>query len=449
MLRVARRTRCLPTVLALTGWAGSLSAQDLDPIAERIRSNAFASQQAAATLGTLTDGFGHRLPGSEAHRAAAAWLVDRLNRYRLKVREETIELAQGWQRGRAVVEIIEPAPRRLPACFASVWSLPTHDLETGEARPVAGELVLADGPRDDVDGRIVLVDTSAVPFGARAEHPFPGAAAVLVDSGRPWAVGATGCATWAASGIPAPMPTVFLPHTEATRLRRFAGGDTEVRIAIDVAATLGEAVAIPEVVADLPGEGEHADEIVWIAAPFDSFDLGDGAATGAATATLLEAARLLSIAGKKPARTIRFVLLGASCLGLGSAGYAARHAEELDRHVTGLVIPAGGGAPRGLGLALQTETLPLAEQWFAPVTDLGLTDVGFRTGETDLPVAMQDLGVPVFEFLISGAEVALVEGTRADTLDRVLADDLRIAACAVATVAWRMAAGEAPGRFQR
>ena len=90
---------------------------------------------------------------------------------------------------------------------------------------------------------------------------------------------------------------------------------------MDVFGTKGP-VTLNNVVADLVSS-EHPDEIVIVCAHLDSWHQATGATdNGTGTCSTLETARILTTAGLKPKRTIRFILWGGEEQGLlGSRAY--------------------------------------------------------------------------------------------------------------------------------
>ncbi|MBK8974861.1 MAG: M28 family peptidase [Planctomycetes bacterium] len=434
-----------PRPLALVSFAATaigLAAQEPAPVADRLRIAALDSDGASAALTMLCDGFGGRLVGSDAHRHAARWARDRLERFGLRAGLATREIPSGWTRGAASARIVAPFVAELPLCAAG-WSPPLPPGDDGAPRTL-DVLVdpAADLDPDDWQARAVLCG----PGDGRA---FAGAALVLVDAARPFAALATGLAASAAPDRPDAVPTAFVAHEDAELLRRAAAGGASVAVAATLDCVRGGPAEVPEVVADLRGVGPHADEVVLLIAALDSWDVGQGAVDGAAVAVLLETARLCAALELPPPRTLRFVLTAGARIGLGTEAYAARVAERIDAQIGGFVLPGGGGMVRGVGLALQRDVLPAAERWFAPLADLGVTDVGFRDGDSPLPAALRRRGVPIFELIVEAPERELLTGTRADSVDKIVDMDLRLAACATATALWALAADERPPRFAR
>ena len=141
------------------------------------------------------------------------------------------------------------------------------------------------------------------------------------------------------------------------------------------------------VIADLVGS-EQPDEFVIVCGHLDSWDGAQGAVdNGTGIATTLEAARLLTLAGAKPKRTIRFILWTGEEQGLfGSVQYVKAHADELPR--TSAVLCHDGGTNYLSGLPVTAEIKAQLEGPLAVLTTLdpdmpfefkvmeGLTPVG-------------------------------------------------------------------------
>src|SRR5690606_29804123 len=79
--------------------------------------------------------------------------------------------------------------------------------------------------------------------------------------------------------------------------------------------------------AEIPGSGPRANEVVMLGAHMDSWHTATGAAdNGAGVAVMMEAMRILKAVGAKPRRTIRVALWSGEEQGLvGSGDYVARH----------------------------------------------------------------------------------------------------------------------------
>lgn len=408
---------------------------------ERIRDEAFAGRHASDLLAHLCDRVGPRLTGSAAHALAVEWLAAELTARGLGVRVETETIPTAWHRGPVRMRITAPIRRELDA-IAGPWTPALAKVR--EFRVVRSVPDAAAGAPTASDA--VLVDPTALPLRVRERHPFPGAGALIVDSSRPRALHATALATFAPPFVASAVPAVFVTAEDALLLGRLLDAGDEVSIALEGGGSLAGETRVGEVIAEIPAAGvdpaaeARTDAIVFAFCGLDSWDLGTGAtADGAGVVVLAEAARILAELGRRPERTIRFAFLAGTAQGAGSTGYARRHAAELARHRYAFAIEGGSGRFRGVALDGVQSDLERFEQFFAPVRDLGATDVGFRGPRTELTRALKDGGVRAFAFVQEAPEVGIIDGTGADTFDKVLARDLQEAACIVATVLWAAA----------
>lgn len=403
---------------------------------EAIRAAAFASTAAADFLRELCDRVGPRLSGSPGHALAVESVDERLKAIGLRTTRDRESIAHAWQRGPVRARITTPIQRELAAA-AAPWT-------PGFAATRTLRVVTRAPAKDDA----VLVDPREFPTGPRRAHPFAAAGTVLVDSARPRALLATGNATFAAPFVPAAVPAVFVTAEDAALLLRLLDAGDDVTLEVAGGGTVLGETAIEELVAALPGatsgtgvgDGDGDSELVLAFCGLDSLDLGTGAtADGAGVAVLVEAARILASLGRPPARTIRFAFLAGTAQGAGSSLYAKRRAADLPRHRYAFAIEGGAGRLLGLMLDGESKELERMESFFAPLRDFGATDVGYRAPRTNLTRALRDAGVKAFAFVQEAPEWGIVDGTAADTFDKVLARDLQEASCVLATVLWAAA----------
>src|SRR5262249_41177993 len=107
----------------------------------------------------------------------------------------------------------------------------------------------------------------------------------------------------------------------------------EVQLTIDLKVEFKKGpIKVYNVIAELPGT-EKPDELVIAGGHSDSWDGARGTTdNGTGVSTTLEAARLLTKAGAKPKRTIRFMLWSGEEQGLlGSRAYIKAHPEETEK----------------------------------------------------------------------------------------------------------------------
>ncbi len=214
--------------------------------------------------------------------------------------------------------------------------------------------------------------------------------------------------------------------------------DEAVELEFDIQNLFREGpVRLCNVVAELRGS-EHPDEYVIVQAHLDSWDGAEGAQdNGTGVATTLEAARILTAAGVKPRRTIRFVLYSGEEQGLfGSNAYVEAHKDELARTSIVLNHDEGGNYLRGV-----TATQPMLadfERVFAPVKALDparpfeIREVeGFQPGPSDHAPFVQ-AGVPAIHWDQDGDGYQFIHHTQNDTYELVDAADQRHSALVVA-----------------
>jgi len=183
---------------------------------------------------------------------------------------------------------------------------------------------------------------------------------------------------------------------------------------------------------------------VIIGAHLDSWDLGTGATdTGTGSTAVLEAARALQKLGVKPRRTIRFVLFTGEEQGLnGSVAYVKTHQDELRKISAVLVHDSGTGKVLTIGLMANyaaRETIDSVLYPLAKARDVGLSEpsLGIESGSDHVP--FDDVGVPAFWCVQDTVDYDKTHHSQADTLDRVLWDDLTEGAQVLAVFAYNVA----------
>ena len=363
-----------------TAVAGAAEQVDLDMVA-RIRQEAFARSQVAASLKELTETIGPRLTNSPAYARSTAWARTRLQGYGLaNVHEEVYDPAfgRGWEYRASRVELL--SPRAMPVHAApKAWT-------PGTGGPVEGEVVKATlKDREDLEkqkgklrGKIVLLDDvrpykpsdkpgfrrhSDEDLGELRTFPVPedaepdahdkrveayrkrqaferelnafleqeGALATLSVSSRDNGILRVTGGGSRKAGEPVGVTALVVAAEHYNQLVRAVdrGQDVRLRIDVDAGFTSEEDLPATNVFADLPGSGK-AGEVVLIGAHLDSWHTGTGASdNGAGVVVMMEAMRILKAVGARPKRTIRLALWGGEEQGLhGSSGYVAKYLAD-------------------------------------------------------------------------------------------------------------------------
>jgi hypothetical protein len=468
-------------------------------IARRIVEEGRAHSELMKNFEYMTDMIGPRLTGSKKFKRAAEWAAQRMRDYGIQnVHLESWPFGRGWQRGIAYGKMTAPYEMQLDF-RALAWT-------PGTQGKVSGPVVLIDGSTEsDLDkykgklkGAFVLpgepskVEPDFHPHALRMSDsgfdeletswpsgPQPtaeereamrqmmrafqfratlakfakaqGAAALIVDSGRPHGLlNAGSYAQGRNPQEPETLPMVTMVHEHYGTLYRLVHGGVPVSIEMEVSNQFedGDNNAY-NVVGEIPGKSKP-DEVVILGAHLDSWDLGTGATdNGAGSIAVLEAARILGALKLGQARTIRFILFGGEEQGLlGSRAYVAAHKDEMARVSGVFVIDTGTGKVRGIGTEGIKEEIPIFTDILAPLKELGVLYVNDRRqmGTDHLSFGMA--GVPGFAFFQDAIEYRdKTHHTQTDTLDKVLPEDLEEGAITMAVMGHSVA--ELPGLLPR
>ncbi|HVP10995.1 MAG TPA: M20/M25/M40 family metallo-hydrolase [Phycisphaerae bacterium] len=330
--------------LALLGVALAAGCQTGSSDADRrLVAEVITASEIAPNLRTLCMP-GGRLSGSANGEAAEQWVANKVRSYGLSnVHFEPFAMTT-WQDRSTEVTVMDDPPVTLhPAqVLGNCLSTP--------AEGITGELVdVGKGTADDfaakadlLKGRIALAHHSNVHRGAQMRSALQaGAIGMLLGSDLEDQVVVGNCHEG-----PKPEPGVAIGKADCDKLAaRLAAGEA-VKVNIKVEAEAWECWP-RNVVAEIPGRGFDAGDVVLVGAHLDSWHLAEGAIdNGTGSATILEAARALIRIDPHPRRTIRFVwFMGEEHGLLGSEAYVKQHAGELD-HIVAMVNVDMPGEPR-------------------------------------------------------------------------------------------------------
>lgn len=506
--------------LAASGIAVAQEPVDLDMV-NRIRNEAFHHSQVMATLSHLTENIGPRLSNSPQMAQANAWTRGKFKEWGLaNVHDEAFEdFGRGWEFSNASVQML--APRAFPLrALPKAWT-------PGTDGPVEGELMAVTIKKaDDLDqykgklkGKILLLDeirdykrgvkpdsnrhdeagllemhSFAVPSDkdkderakwikkyakrldlAKARNEFFVAEGVLAtlsisdwDNGILRVTGGGSRKADESVGVPA----LVMMAEHYNPLVRAVEKDRTIKLRVNVQARFTDETNQPghNTIAEIPGTGRMANEIVMLGAHMDSWHAGTGASdNGAGVAVMMEAMRILKAVGAKPNRTIRVALWSGEEQGLvGSRAYVKKHfatypeptdpeqkaLPEWAREAKGELqtkpdynrlsayfnMDNGSGQFRGIYAQENIAAIPIFEAWLKPFHDVGATTVVTRnTGSTD-HISFDSVGLPGFQFIQDRLDYfSNVHHTNLDTLDHVEPDDLKQAAAIVAAFVYQAA----------
>lgn len=486
----------LGTALAAQMQAPAQTPVDLDAI-YKIKAEGFGPQsQVMEIMSYLTDVYGPRLTNSPNIKAAAQYVVQKLNDWQLANPhlETWGPFGRGWSNERFSVNVISPRPFPVLG-YAQAWTPGTNGPVTAEAilAPIEKESDM-DQYRGKLKGKIVL--TAPLPQAqARAtaesrrytDTELTELAAEPIPGARPGAAGPTselmvrfraqrelnnkiaqflrqeGVAAWFETGRgdygtvfvssggsrepkDPPAPTrVSLSNEHYGRIYRMLEKKVPVKLELNIENKFyDDDLNSFNIVGEIPGT-DKSSELVMLGAHFDSWHAGTGATdNGAGSAVMLEALRILKTTGLKMRRTVRLGLWTGEEQGLlGSKAYVKEHfgdpqtmqlKPEHARLSAYFNVDNGGGKIRGIYLQGNEAVAPIFERWMEPFKRLGMTTEAIRnTGGTD-HLSYEAVGLPGFQFIQDPMDYdTRTHHSNMDVYERIQEPDMKQMAVIVAS----------------
>ncbi|HEY0101528.1 MAG TPA: M20/M25/M40 family metallo-hydrolase [Pyrinomonadaceae bacterium] len=251
------------------------------------------------------------------------------------------------------------------------------------------------------------------------------------------------------------VPTVVMRNEDYGRISRILADGTPVELEFNIVnRSYPEGRTAYNVIGEIPGT-DKADEVVMLGGHLDSWHAATGATDNAIGCTImLEAARILHTLGVKPRRTIRVALWSGEEQGLlGSKAYVKEHfgtfenpKPEYFKFNGYFNIDSGTGRVRGANVFGPPETATILRQAFAPFEDLGvmgaIATTSRRTGGTD-STSFNEAGLPGIGLSQDPIEYGThTWHTNLDTYERIVENDVKIAAIVVAAGVYHLAMRE-------
>lgn len=355
-------------------------------------------------LAWLSDRIGGRATGSPANLRAVEWGLERFREMGVSARREAFPMPTLWLERSATAVVSGEGIRFTPRIAAMPFSAATpaggvtaplvdagmgsEDDFTRLGASARGAFVLVDQPPlTDVEG-LFKEYTDAVGIESRAAAA--GAAGVVYIGSRPRDLMYRHNVS---TGNRNTRPMIVMERDGAMRALRLLRSGVPLTLTETLDIERGGAYQSFNVVGEIRG-ATRPDEIVLLGAHLDSWDLGDGALdNGANVALVLDVARQIRRLGLRPARTIRFALWNGEEQGLvGSMGYAASHAAELDKHIVTTTLDIGCGRVTGFFTGGRPEVAAATDRMLRPVAGLG------PFVQIDVPI----VGTDNFDFMIQG-----------------------------------------------
>jgi hypothetical protein len=359
-------------------------------VLNEIKWQAFNNSQVMDHLFYISDVYGPRINGSPNHRAAAAWIMKRLESYGLKNvhLEPWGPFGNSWQYKKFYGALVEPNYAPLIG-FPLAWTPGTNGPVTGEAilAPIhsqadfakykgklKGKVVLIVDPKvvlmhtepearrltdEDLAQRAIVPDPSRLGGFGGGGRGAPAPPPVVLDrtaalklrndiskflseEGALVALhygtngdGGTVFASWGGSqnpNDPTPPPMAAITPEHYNRIARLLQHGLTPRLTFDIETeTYKDDQMGFNVVGEIPGTTK-ADEVVMLGGHLDSWQGGTGATdNGTGSSVAIEAIRILTSLHKPMTRTVRIALWGGEEEGLlGSKFYVQKRFAPRD-----------------------------------------------------------------------------------------------------------------------
>jgi hypothetical protein len=465
---------------------------------QRIREEGLTRSHVDSLAQYLTDAIGPRLTGSSGMRRANEWTAQMFRQWGLvKVRIEPWDSAfgRGWERvsygGRMLEPFVQPLSAQPLAWSGSTRGAVTCPVvlleveDTTQLSQYAGRLkgacVLRGAPRDIPPEFAPIVrrfsNDSLLAPPAPARRPQGPLADLTpeqrLERFRQMRAVAARINAWLRAQQPAvilqpsnwtygmllvqggpeagpardsagyePLPALLVQHEEYGTMYRNVKAGRPVRLEVSVQNRfLSEDRNAYNTLAEIPG-GDKAGEVVMVGAHLDSWHGGTGATdNGAGTVVMMEAMRILKTLNLPLRRTVRIGLWSGEEQGLlGSRAWVRAHAAELGQISAYLNVDNGTGRLRGIWDQMDSAAIPVFQQIFAPIQDLGVVVVRHgNTGGTD-HLSFVGAGVPGFNYIQDPIEYGFrTHHANVDTYERLEIGDLEQAATVVAWTVYELA----------
>ena len=427
---------------------------------ERIKAAALVDDYAYRVVAHLTENIGPRPSGSAQANAAVDYVADEMRRLGLDVRLEEVKVPH-WVRGIETAQLVE-YPGRVPGAAQKIVLTALGNSAATASDGLEAEVVVVNSfeelkalGREKIAGKIVLFNElfdkrkaeaglSFMAYGQAVRYRGAGAKAAADLGAVASLIRSVGSADyrlphtgWSApAGIPAGAVT-----TEDADLIAHLSGEGKVRMRLILTPQKLEDVTSHNVIGDLKGR-EHPEEIVVVSGHLDSWDLGTGAIDDAAgVGVAMGAAELLKRLNLAPRRTLRVIAwMDEETGGAGSQAYGANYQSEFPHHVAAIESDAGAAHPLGFEAKMSPQAAELLRPALDALESMGANVLRESTYPPGADIAgMSDAGVPTLGIMQDGRKYFDYHHTAADTLDKVVPEELRQNAAAMAVMAYALA----------
>jgi Zn-dependent M28 family amino/carboxypeptidase len=426
----------------------------------RIKSAALSDNYAYRQVEHLTENIGPRPSGSAQAKAAAEYVAAELRQLGLDVQLEEVKVPH-WVRGAENAELVE-YPAQVARTTQKIVLTALGGSTSTPAEGLAADVLVVDNfdqlramNREQVSGKIVLFNEiydkkkaeaglAFVAYGEAVRYRGIGPKAAADLGAVAALIRSVGSADYrlphTGFSFPAGIPAGAVAAEDADLIAHLA---SEGRVRMHLTLTpqkLPDAIGY-NVIADVKGS-EHPEQIVVVSGHLDSWDLGTGAIDDAAgVAVAMESAELLQKLHLRPKRTLRVIAwMDEESGGAGSQTYARDHSLEFPNHVAAIECDTGAAHPLGFETRVSQGATDLLRPVVSILDSIGATALQSSNYPPGADIArMSDLGVPALGILQDGRSYFNYHHTAADTLDKIVPEELRENAATMAVMGYALA----------
>ncbi len=432
------------------------SDKEIEVVA-KIRDKALSSNLPYEILESLTTEVGARMAGTPQDALAVKWGVEKFKALGFdKVWTEPVTF-DTWTRGQESAYVTAPYVHELKiTALGFSIGTPKDGIEAEVIHFKTIEDLMQSKP-DSAKGKIVFIShkmkkhIKGFHYGAAVKARSIGA----VEAAKKGAVGViirsigtdshrlphTGMMRYQ-KGINK-IPAAAMSNPDADLMMRIFSRNKPVKIKMTMDAIVGKKYTSHNVIGEMTGT-EFPNEKVIIGGHLDSWDLGTGAVDdGAGVAITMAAAKFIGDSTVRPKRTVRVVLFANEEQGLvGARAYAAKHAKDLENHLTGAESDFGAGKIYEFSSNISDDNLSVVKKMQTLMAPLGISYVGNNASPGPDLIPMYQLGMSVFRLQQDGTDYFDLHHTADDTLDKVVPENLSQNAAAYAVFAYIAANSE-------
>ena len=425
---------------------------DIRKGAIQLRDSAMQDSVAWDVVESLTMEVGPRSAGSAGDAAAVQWAVKKLKSLGFEnVHTDEVQVPH-WDRGALDVRVTSPFPQPLVATsLGGSAGTPAEGIQAEIVR-VESLAALRELGNAELNGRIAYVDhvmerlntgggystSSRIRACAHVVAAERGARATIIRSAGTSSHRFAHTGSMRMNGIPGTIPGIALANADADILTHAVSSGEAVTVRLHSSARDLPQMMSANVVGEVRGTGDLANQVVILAAHLDSWDLGTGAIDdGAGVAIVTAVGKLILDSGDRPRRTIRVVLFANEEFGLsGAKKYAQAHAGTVEQHVVGFEADFGAGAVWKFSSQVAEDALDIVDELHALLEPIGIERGDNKaSGGADL-TPLRKAGMPVLGMSQDGTYYFDYHHTADDTLDKIDRDDLNQNVAAYVTAAY-------------